>query len=340
VRWAIGAAGTITLGISLLAGTLLAGGASTPASAPTTTATTTSPDKSTLGEAASAVTSGVTGLVSGLTTTTTTTPQANNCGGVPMYKADGSLWQCTFDDEFNGTSLDTTKWTPQQTATSGYNSGDECYVDSPNNVSVSGGVLNLTARQEAAPFTCNDPYGSYTTPYTSGMVTTDYKFSQTYGLFEVSAKIPAATVAGLQTSLWLWPNNDVAYGPAWPASGEIDFAEFYSEYPNLAIPYIHYNAAAPDPNVTNDNCVISNPATQFHTYGVEWTSTSISMIYDGVTCLTDYWNPASPLVKPEPFNQPFFIALTQALGVATNAFNPATTPLPATTQIDWVRAWS
>jgi hypothetical protein len=33
------------------------------------------------------------------------------------------------------------------------------------------------------------------------------------------------------------------------------------------------------------------------------------------------------------------IALTQALGVGTNAFSAATA-LPATTQVDWVRAWS
>ena len=40
-----------------------------------------------------------------------------------------------------------------------------------------------------------------------------------------------------------------------------------------------------------------------------------------------------------PFDQPFFVALTQALGVDTNVFNPATTPLPATTQVDYVRVW-
>jgi hypothetical protein len=33
------------------------------------------------------------------------------------------------------------------------------------------------------------------------------------------------------------------------------------------------------------------------------------------------------------------VALSQALGINTNAFNPATTPLPATTSIDYVRVW-
>jgi hypothetical protein len=35
----------------------------------------------------------------------------------------------------------------------------------------------------------------------------------------------------------------------------------------------------------------------------------------------------------------FSTALTQALGVNTNADNPSTAPLPATTRVDWVRAW-
>jgi hypothetical protein len=48
---------------------------------------------------------------------------------------------------------------------------------------------------------------------------------------------------------------------------------------------------------------------------------------------------ASNVAAPAPFDQPFFIALTQALGVGTNSFNPATTPLPATTSIDYVRVW-
>jgi hypothetical protein len=45
------------------------------------------------------------------------------------------------------------------------------------------------------------------------------------------------------------------------------------------------------------------------------------------------------LVKPQPFDQPFFVALTQALGQNGNAFDPNTTPLPATTQVDHVRVW-
>jgi beta-glucanase (GH16 family) len=257
------------------------------------------------------------------------------CGGTTITKSTGGSWTCTFDDEFNGTSLDTSMWAPVVTAVNGYHSGAECFVNSANNISESGGYLNLTARAEATPFTCNSPTGSYTTQYTSGSVSSNGKFSQTYGRFEIRAAFPAATVAGLQTALWLYPNTQ-SYG-SWPTSGEIDIAESYSQYPDRVIPYIHYTSSAPDPNVTNNNCLIT--ASAFHSYVLEWTTTQLTVSYDGTTCLVDNWTPAAPLVAPQPFNQPFFIALTQALGTGTNSFDPATTPLPATTRIDYVRAW-
>jgi beta-glucanase (GH16 family) len=260
-----------------------------------------------------------------------------NCGPT-IAKPTGGIWTCTFSDDFTGTTLDTTKWTPQVTATSGYHSGKECFVNSPNNISVSGGYLNLTARTEVAQFTCSSPLTAYMTQYTSGMVSTLGTFSQTYGRVEIRAALTTAKVAGLQTSFWLWPVNAVQYGPRWPASGEIDIAEMYSQYWSAAIPYIHYNPATLiDLSATRD-CFVGN-LSQFHTYAAEWTPKSITIIYDGATCLIEKWNPALPLHKPQPFDQPFFLNLTQALGIGTNTFNPALTPLPAVTKIDYVHIW-
>ena len=72
--------------------------------------------------------------------------------------ADGSTWTCSFDTEFTGTSLNPSQWIPITTAASGYTSGAvACFVNSPNNISVGNGYLSLTARKEAAPFSCNTP---------------------------------------------------------------------------------------------------------------------------------------------------------------------------------------
>ena len=273
---------------------------------------------------------------------TTTSDGLTDCGGVTMYKPDGSPWVCTFDDEFDGTTVNTNNWTVVTSAATGYRSGSECYEDSPDNVSVSGGTLNLTLIK-TKPFMCKGPGIDESTNYTAGMVFTKATFSQTYGYFEVKAKFPAATVKGLQSSLWLWPVDDTYYGSRWPASGEIDFAEWYSQYPNLAIPYIHYNVQGgkrADPNRTNDNCAVED-TNAYNTYAVIWTNETITIQMDGETCLVDDWNPAKPEVKPDPFNMPFYINLTSAMGVDSN--NPTTgtaDELPATTNIDWVRVWS
>ena len=253
--------------------------------------------------------------------------QGPSCNGNP----DGlsGQWTCTFDDEFNGTSLNYANWMPTLTAWTGYvTGGPDCYVDNPNTISVSGGYLNLSV-VKVPPFTC---VPGYTSQYQAGMVTSSKLFDQTYGAFEVRAKIPAATVPGLQETFWLYPQN-LTYGK-WPASGEIDFAQFYSQYPNLDIPYVVYPAskAGSDPNATAYDCTID--PTQFNTYEVNWTPTSITILYNGNVCLVD-----QPIGGPAPFNEPFFIALTQALGIGSDA-PTAATPLPATTQIDWVRAWT
>jgi beta-glucanase (GH16 family) len=275
---------------------------------------------------------------------TVTTP---TCGDESLPPdPQGGNWTCVFDDEFDSatgdaTALNTDEWTPQVSATSGYTTGQYpyyvCYENSPQNVSVSGGALHLTILKETTPVDC----GGYSDYYTGGMVTSDTHFSQTYGRFEVRAQLPATTVAGLQETLWLWPVNDTLYG-SWPGSGEVDFSEFYSEYSSYDIPYIHYNynpyttGLSPNENVVTNYCPIAN--SQYNDYAVTWEPGSFTVTINGTTCLIDKYA-ASGLTGAEPFNQPFFIALTQALGVGTNAFNPATTPLPATTSVEYVRVW-
>lgn len=270
----------------------------------------------------------------------------SECSSPPIRKPDGSNYQCTFDEEFNGTSLDKTKWTPLTAAATGVGQGRDCFVDWPNNISVSGGTLNLTSRKELSPFTCTGRKLAPTDPaiVSSGNVTTGKKFSQQYGRVEVRAKIPdvQTKVPGLMQSLWLWPDNPSEQNPAnapWPAGGEIDIVEMFSAGPDRAIPYIHYVPDPADPNVTNPYCYIDR--SQFHTYVLTWTADTIRIDIDGYNCVLDRPRPKSPQVAPQPFNKTFYINLSSGLGVrgSNNDYVEGTTPLPATTQIDYVRVW-
>jgi len=289
------------------------------------------------------------------------------CGGeVPSAKPDGTAWSCTFDDEFSQDTTLNTVWVPVQSAQTGVATGTApyraCYVNSPNNVAVVNGRLTLTVRREHRPFTCQMGAGnaSFTTYYTAGAVSTVGKFAPTYGRFEVRAKLPDTAIKGLQETLWLWPSNDVkyaAYGPAWSEpSGEIDFAEFYSSVAKYDIPFIHYNV---DPNAvnastdTNEYTPFQKPYsepgtncdfdyTSWNTFTLVWQPGRLSMYVNSQMCLIDNYQPAGGLSSPAPFDSPFFIALSQALGVTVTGSDNATTaqtPIPASTQISYVRVW-
>jgi beta-glucanase (GH16 family) len=315
---------------------------STTAPDPTTTTpppTTTAPDPTTTSTAPAGSASRDSGGGSDQSTCSDSTP--------PVAAPSGT-WSCTFDDEFNGSSLDTSQWQPMLTADSGYMTGpllsQACYVDNPQTINESGGTLNLSV-VDTGPVTCDTPASwllSTTTDYEAGMVDTSQLFSQQYGYFEVRAELPPATVQGLQETLWLYPEDGTLYG-AWPDSGEIDFGEFYSEYPDLDVPADHFPGSGSDSQASSDGCsqAAVTTAGQFNTYAVLWTPTTIETYFNGVPCTVDDYGPyvTAPDTAPEPFNQPFFLAFTAALGTNTNSFEPGTTPLPATTRIDWVRVW-
>lgn len=266
----------------------------------------------------------------------TTALPASPCGA-PVARPGGGTWECTFADDFDGTELDRTKWVPQETEGSGYTSRNECFLDRPENVHVAGGVLRLVARREPRPFVCPGLLGEpYLTSHSSGMVSTYGLFSQAFGRFEFRARFPDTSVPGLHSALWLWPDDPMHYGP-WPMSGEIDVAEVFSQYADRAIPYIHYFTLLPERGATNNFCMVDRIG-DFHTYVLEWTEQEMFITYDGVPCLAHRWRPLAPAGGSAPFDQPFMVILTQALGQGTNAFS-GRTPLPAVTEVDHVRVW-
>lgn len=273
-------------------------------------------------------------------------PPPVECGGVVPTKADGSPWVCTYDDEFEGSSLDRRYWRPQVSATSNFFTGTPtqpaCFLDSPQTIDVRDGELVLSAKVLDEPITC----GAKSSAQVSGMVSHHGTFSQAYGKYEVKAKVPDWSGKGLQQTFWLWPDDQFKYGIQHPSSGEIDFAEFYSNYSKLVIPVMHYLlypqtiSYATSTNIyTWHYCEIR--VGEYNTYGLEWSPGLMKIFVNGTTCITNNYIAANaPPTNPyAPFDQPFFLALTQAFGTTGNEFDPATGPRDSSIKIDYVRVW-
>ncbi|MFL6061486.1 MAG: family 16 glycosylhydrolase [Marmoricola sp.] len=261
-----------------------------------------------------------------------------SCGGSRTVEDHGSTWTCSYDDEFDGQVLDRRYWVPQ---TGGSKTGSgttyACALDSPDTVQVAGGNLELSLVELPEVRKCTRTRSSR---YAFGQVMHYGTFSQTYGKYEIRAKVPDIDVAGAQQSFWLWPVRNT-YG-AWPASGEIDFAELYSSTPGLDRPYLHYlpgtTTAGTNDNVTTARCPIRRG--EFNTYGVEWKPGRITVLLNDEVCFVDdYSSAASFQGQDAPFDQPFYLSLNQAMGTLNNSYAPGTMPEKVTTEVDYVRVW-
>ena len=254
------------------------------------------------------------------------------CGSQPR-KADGSYWKCTFVDDFTGTTLDRTKWAPQTVFSTGDAlSGYACYDDDPSVVSVSGGTLNLSVRENATSLPCAN--GLPATPYRAGMVSTYHLFSQQYGRFEARFKNTATTAPGLQESWWLWPDDrDPLAQLPWPLNGEIDIAETYSVYPDLGVPFLHYGQddnGGPIPG-TNTSWSCTAARGVYNTYTLQWTASRLEVFVNGRSCLVNTSGDSA-------FRKHYILNLTQALGTGADAVTAATA-VPAVMNVDHVKVW-
>jgi len=255
-------------------------------------------------------------------------PPTDGCGVRPKRRT-GGYYSCTFVDQFEGTALDTERWLGQNML----GQGERCVAAGPSTVAVADGTLRLsvvpTTDDEPCPLRADGTRGSYA----AGWISTHGRWSQQYGRFEARMKSQASALPGLHEAFWLWPDIRYASDADWPNTGEIDIAETYSVHPDLAIPFLHYSAdsGGPVPGLnTAWNCRTTRGA--WHTYALEWTADRLEVFVDGRSCLVNTSGAAS-------FRKRFIINLTQLLGTGTNLWTGAV-PLPATMEVDWVKAWS
>ncbi len=180
-----------------------------------------------------------------------------------------SSWHLGFDDEFNQSSLNTSYW-----STGWYGSGltgpidtsDELVCYDPTHVLLGGGELNLNLT--ATPESCQSGSGMLNEPYASGMVTTNGKYTFTYGYIEARVWLPGNGPITNWPAIWA-----VESGGTWPANGELDVLEGLG---GKACYHFHNSSGGPG------GCSQATFTGGWHTFAADWEPGSVTWYYDGV----------------------------------------------------------
>ena len=276
-------------------------------------------------------------------------PIDNAKGAGSPYPPTDSEYEKVWSDEFNGDSLDTNVWSPY---VGGWNASavQGCYKDSPENINVSGGSLNLIGLHKPG-ITCNKGKNK---DFTSGFVETKDKKAWTYGYFEARIKMP--NNKSTWPAFWMSP-NEKRYGDGWPMNGEIDIVETKGSDLDYAAADAHWGKSTTNKMHKNSHKTdlpagFSN-TTDWHTYGVKWTEGKLEYFIDGKSYHTveGFGQPNAANTPHGPFDVPFFLRLNMAIGGNyidgpggkwSNAYNvvaeePST--FPATMSVDYVRVY-
>jgi len=265
------------------------------------------------------------------------------CGEVDGCNATVNLkpgFALVWSDEFDGTSLSTDNWRYEI----GYGSfgwgNDEwqLYTNSPSNVSVSGGNLEISARC-ASPPACGKRNGTIT----SGRINSLDKFEFKYGKVEARIKPPVGK--GAWPAFWMLGANFPDIG--WPNSGEIDVVEVHNRYSDENT--THFTVHYCNDSISSNPCLY-NPGWQyftqsltlgsslgddFHIFSAEWDENGITGKIDGIP----YFNsPINPATMAE-FLEEFFLIFNVAIGGTLGGAPDASTPWPQTMLVDYVRVY-
>ena len=278
-------------------------------------------------------------------------------------------WQMVWQDEFDGTEVDSSKWSFAVDCFGGGNDEAQCYTARAENSRVAEGLLTITALREtfSGP-AVNDSDPNYdpldtskTLDYTSARLVSKNKGDWKYGRFEIRAKLPQGQ--GTWPAIWMLP-TDWVYGP-WAGSGEIDIMEAVNlttvtnggEPESAVHGTLHFGKTWPNNVYSGQDYALpnaQNPSDDFHVYALEWQEDEIRWYVDDVHYATqrssgwysqyiDENGNTANAPDDAPFNQQFHMLLNLAVGGswAANVNNTGIdeSVFPQAMQIDYVRVY-
>ncbi|MGH9003580.1 MAG: glycoside hydrolase family 16 protein, partial [Acidimicrobiia bacterium] len=160
----------------------------------------------------------------------------------------GGLWFLSFQDEFDGSELDASKWT------NGFGWGETAghvagACDPANNI-VGDGVL--TQRADNRPLLDQ--------PFAAACIHSRDKFAQLYGYYEARMRVPRGP--GLHSAFWGKPNDE-----SWPP--ELDVEEISGGIPERVTMSVHYRDETGH-RFTNAKFFGPDFSAGSHVFGAEW----------------------------------------------------------------------
>jgi beta-glucanase (GH16 family) len=263
----------------------------------------------------------------GLTLQVTTDPSTIECRRIETLDPASSGFlplPRTFHDDFDAHPLSNGRWVPHYAGGAAWpearywggdgsdfkrktsaNGEQQIYVDprysgrssTPLGLDpfkVSDGILSIVASRtpvELKPVLFNNEY-------ISGMLTSQGKFSQKYGYFELRSKIPVGT--GVWPAFWLLADDG-----GWPP--ELDVMEGRGQRPGDLVMTTHWRIPATG---RIESCgfdfALPDAATEFHDYGVLWMQDRIIYYIDR--------KPVSDIKVPVGFDDPMYMIVNLAMG--------------------------
>ena len=180
--------------------------------------------------------------------------------------------------------------------------------------SIKDGVLDITATR--TPDAVQAQLWNY--EFTSGLITTEKSFEQTYGYFEMRAKLPLAE--GAWPAFWLLPTD-----ASWPPEADI-----MEQIGGDTVYFSKHSIATGVQQSQTWKMDLADP-TQFHTYGLLWTASTLTWYVDGVA--------AAATSTPADMNKPMYMLANLAMG-GNWPGDPDPSLQSATFEIDYIRAYS